>query len=95
MKGFTYSPGFKLCRFRGGGLDQRDDNWGFDHFLLRLRGTGKAKCRHWINTISDLKNKEKQQKKDVKNGTTRRIYRQEVNDRRVSYIMKTPNSHMS
>lgn len=55
MKGFTYSPGFKLCRFRGGGLHQRDDNWGFNNFLLRLLGTGEAKCRHWINTISDLK----------------------------------------
>lgn len=82
MKGFTYSPGFKLCRFRGGGLDQRDDNWGFNHFLLRLLGTGEAKCRHWINTISDLNKKGREQKQDVKNGTSR-IFREEVEDRRV------------
>lgn len=63
MNGFTYSPSFKLCRFRSGGLDQRDDNWGFNHFLLRLLGTREAKCRHWINAISDLNKKERQQNK--------------------------------
>lgn len=55
MKGVTDPPCFKLCRLGAGGLDQRDDNWGFNRFLLRLLRTGEAKRCHWINTISGLK----------------------------------------
>lgn len=40
IKRCTYPPCFKLCRFRGGGFDQRYDNGRFNSLLLRLLRTG-------------------------------------------------------
>lgn len=50
-KGCTHPPCFKLCRFRGGGFDQRHNNGGFNSLLLRLLRRGQPKRCHWINTV--------------------------------------------
>lgn len=53
IKSCTHPPRFKLCRFGGGGFDQRDDNGRFNSLLLRLLRTGQPERCHWINTVPD------------------------------------------
>lgn len=47
----THPPCLQLCRFRGGGFDQGNDDGRFNSLLLRLLGTGEAKRCQGINTI--------------------------------------------
>lgn len=49
----TYLPCLELCRLRGGGFDQGNDDRRLNSVPLRLLGTGQPKCCHWINTVPD------------------------------------------
>lgn len=83
-KGCTHPPCFKLCRFRGGGFDQRDNNGRLSGLLLRLLRTGQPERRHWINAVP-----EPERRGETKKGRGEENMAEQGTERRKGRVGKT------